>query len=325
MWLSFKKVFWAAIRQLDGQWGRLTALAAAFAIVFFLFFKVFNFDNMYAHLPPLHQGRAGEVFGEGLARQSLARAEADEISGLAPAHGRPGALWGHNDSGDQPRLFLFTAHGADLGTYTLPATARDWEDLAAGWLDSTYYLFVGDIGDNDCLHDWKYIYRLPEPSLGQAGPGQSNRVVRVDTLTFSYPDGRRDVETLLYYPPSRGLFLVSKRERRTYLYALPYPQPWGTTTTARLLGQLPLDLITSGDISANGQEVLLKSYQQVYYWRRRPGEAIEALLRRPPMLLPYAPEPRGEAIAFALDGTGYFTLGEDLKKYRAVLYFYPRE
>jgi hypothetical protein len=325
MWQTLKKALFTPSPEVEGFWGRLTALAAAFAVIYFLFNKVFEFDNMYARLPPLHQGRAGQGFGLGVARQPLARPEADEISGLAPAHGRPGALWGHNDSGDRPRLFLFGQDGADLGTYSLPATARDWEDMAAGWLDSTYYLFVGDIGDNDCLHDWKYIYRLPEPDLANAGPGQATPVARVDTLTFAYPDGRRDVETLLYDPVSRGLYLVSKRERQTYLYLLPHPQPWRSRTTAQLLGRLPLDLITSGDISANGQEVLLKSYQQIYYWRRQPGESIEALLRRPPVLLPYAPEPRGEAVAFGHDGSGFFTLGEDIKKYRAMLYFYPRE
>jgi hypothetical protein len=319
-----KSTFWRepAARRF---WKRLLAYALGFGVVYILFTFYFNFDNMYTHLPPLHGGQLGDHFGWPVPRQSLANREADEISGLAPAHGHPHALWGHNDSGDGPRLFLFDEAGADLGTYLLPAMARDWEDMAAGWIDSTYYLFVGDVGDNDCLHEIKYIYRLPEPTLRQTGPGQPTKVDRVDTLRFRYPDGNRDVETLMFDPVSRNLYLVSKRERKTRLYCLPHPQAGPEIITAQLLAELPLDLITSGDISADGREILLKNYQYVYYWQRQDGESVEAVLCRPPVVLPYQTERRGEAIAFAPDGQGYFTLGEDLKKYRAVLYFYPRK
>jgi len=304
---------------------RLLVYGLGFGVVYWLFAHWFNFDKLYAHLPTTHQGEAGAQFGPPVPRRAVSNTAADEISGLVAAQGRRAALWGHNDSGDIPRLFLIGEDGADLGTYTFPATARDWEDMAACWIDSTYYLFLGDIGDNDSLYEIKYIYRVPEPDLAGAGPGQRAVIGPIDTLRFRYPDGNRDAETLLADPISRNIYVVSKRERNVHLYVLAYPQDWQGISTAQLIGELPFNTLTSGDISANGQEILLKNYQQVYYWQRRAGETVEGTLRRPPLLLPYQEERRGEALAFDRAGTGYYTLGEDVKKYRATLFFYPRK
>jgi hypothetical protein len=87
---------------------------------------------------------------------------------------------------------------------------------------------------------------------------------------------------------------------------------------------IPFHKIVAGDISANGEEVLLKTYDHIYYWKRIPGETIIDLLKRKPMRLPYDREPQGEAIGFAQDGSGYFTLSERKNNKPAELIFYKR-
>ena len=78
--------------------------------------------------------------------------------------------------------------------------------------------------------------------------------------------------------------------------------------------------MVAGDISQNGQQVLLKSYTKVYYWKRTSSaEPIWQTLQRSPSILPYTLEPQGEAIGFTIDGAGYYTVSEGV---HAKLYYY---
>jgi hypothetical protein len=52
-----------------------------------------------------------------------------------------------------------------------------------------------------------------------------------------------------------------------------------------------------------------------------PGEA----LKPPPYIVEYKEEPQGEAITFARDGSGFYTLSEKVKGEKTYLYFYPRK
>jgi hypothetical protein len=65
---------------------------------------------------------------------------------------------------------------------------------------------------------------------------------------------------------------------------------------------------------------------QVFYWQRADGRTLLFdLLQTEPEVLTYQPEPQGEAIGFAADGSGYFTLSEAQSGIEPRLYFYPRE
>jgi hypothetical protein len=56
-----------------------------------------------------------------------------ESSGVTPSTRRPGVLWTHNDSGDEPRLYATDSAGDDLGSILVVGARNvDWEDLGGG-------------------------------------------------------------------------------------------------------------------------------------------------------------------------------------------------
>lgn len=246
-----------------------------------------------------------------------------EASGLVASRANPGYLWTHNDSGDAARIFLIDTEGKIVLTcYVQGATNRDWEDIAIGAgpdLMKTY-LYVGDIGDNLAVYPDKIIYYFEEPVF---------RVNDVDTirrwqrLTVRLPDGMRDSETLLADPAEPALWLVSKREDSVRMYEINLSSG-ADTIMARFSIKLPYHNINGGDISPDGREVLLRTYEGVYYWSRPEGVSLADALRSPGAAVRYEPEPQGEAIAFSLDGTGFYTLSESPQGNRAHLLFYKR-
>ena len=70
----------------------------------------------------------------------------------------------------------------------------------------------------------------------------------------------------------------------------------------------------AGDISINGQDILLKTYNCMLYWRRRPFQLLSDALRQEPTCAPYEIEPQGEAVCFDSRGGGYFTVSEGLNQ-----------
>lgn len=247
-----------------------------------------------------------------------------EASGMAASRVNQGKLWIHNDSGGDDFIFITDTLGKTLGKVQLLDTEnRDWEDMAIVGNAQHAWVYIADTGDNLKWHSQKYIYRFAEPLLPDKSPF-TYTVRQVEKYTFELPDGARDIECLFVDPHSLDIYLVSNREPRKEIYRLPYPQSTTQVQTAMLMGylrvsqELPTDTkknkqrlyLTSGDISPDGQEILLKNYSNIFYWKRKPQESIVQVLQRMPQVLPYKPEPQGEAIAFAADGQSYFTSSE---------------
>lgn len=88
---------------------------------------------------------------------------------------------------------------------------------------------------------------------------------------------------------------------------------------------IDLTMSVAGDISMDGTQILIKNYLVVFYWERDPSESIPEALARNPVILPYKPEPQGEAIAFAPNGKSYFTLSEKRSGIDPVLYRYYKK
>ena len=82
--------------------------------------------------------------------------------------------------------------------------------------------------------------------------------------------------------------------------------------------------ITGGEISPDGSEILLKSYRNVYYFKRQTGESIAQALSKTPIILPYKIELQGEAICWAPNGNAYYCLSEWKDKLAPHIYFYSR-
>jgi hypothetical protein len=274
-------------------------------------------------------------FADGQTRGALENAELTEASDLVPSTKNPGVLWSHNDSGAKARLFALTIDGRDLGSYHLERAAlEDWEDMAIGPgpVAGKSYLYVGDIGANNRARKQISVYRVEEPVVELGQKPKKRRLEAVERFNFVYPDlASRDAESLMIDPREGDLYLVTKPHHGVpVVYRMKAPLDSGKTRTLEqvvalsTLGGGPLlpTLVTSGDISPDGSMILLRTYIHAYLWQRRDGEGVAAALQRPPCGVPLPVEPQGEAIAFAADGKGYYTVSEGR---HALIHFFGRK
>ena len=257
-----------------------------------------------------------EVISEGLFTVGESMGIVDErlveASGLVASVNNPGYFWSHNDSDNPSEIFLIDQQASiKLTCKFTNLENRDWEDIAvgAGSHEGKTYVYVGDIGDNNAQYAVKYIYRFEEPVLSN----QTEIVIsKYDTLIVTLPDGVRDSEALTIDPISKDIFLFSKREDSVRLYQLHYPFLEDTIQAERI-AILPFHNINAADISIDGSEVLIKDYDNIYYWKKESNESIGELLLKKPIELPYDKGPQDEAIAWKRDGSGFFTLGETVR------------
>ncbi len=248
-----------------------------------------------------------------------------EVSGIAASATNPGLFWVHNDSGNKPEVYLIDRSLKVLLTCRLDGVEnRDWEDIAVGPGPEAgkSYLYVGEIGDNEARYQYKMIYRFEEPALGESS---EIRISSFDRIVFSLEDKRKDTETLLIDPASKSLYVVSKREEPVWLYELGNPAETADTLVAKKLYSLPFTQIVGGDVSPDGKSVLLKNYEHIYYWKDEGGKPLKEILRGEHAEVPYELEPQGEAIAWARDHSGFYTLSEKNVGKDTYFYFYSRK
>lgn len=262
----------------------------------------------------------------------------EEISGVAPSYKNPGYLWAEEDSGNPNQIQLISPQGATVGRFTLPALInRDWEDIATiRFKTGQSYIYLAEIGDNAAgrgngmlhrLFNWtasKEIYRFPEPAITGRKLPVTESITAVETITLILPNGPRDAEAMLVDPVTSELYVLTKGwESEVYQATCP---PSVTAPLAMRHGlTLPFRKVTSAAISPDGSEILIRTYKQLFYYERRHGESVMTALRHTPRQIPLASEPQGEAISWLLDGSGYYSTSEQLKKERQLIYFYQRK
>jgi hypothetical protein len=121
------------------------------------------------------------------------------------------------------------------------------------------------------------------------------------------------------------IYLISKREHNVNVYKLPFEaQVKLDTLVPEKVATLPYHNVVAADFSFEGKELLLKTYDRIYYWHKPDSLSIQQTLLTKPTELSYKPEPQGESIAWTLDGRGFYTLSESVDNERAKLYFYKR-
>jgi hypothetical protein len=244
----------------------------------------------------------------------VASSALNEISGLAASRVNDDVLWAHNDSGDSARVFAINTAGALLGTYNISgASATDWEDMALGPgpAAGVEYLYLGDIGDNTAARGSVRVYRVAETSVGSTQSPVNVNLSGAETFTLTYPDGARDAETLMVDPTTGDLYIVSKRESRSRVYRAPASALVnGAAVTMEYKAQLPWGWATGGDISPDGDEVLIRGYSNASLWSRAPGANLWDAFTGGEVSATLRSESQGESIAFDGDGWGYFTVSE---------------
>ena len=199
------------------------------------------------------------------------------------------------------------AHNWDVcrfPTYRL-ATGKTWRS-DRGPDPGPDYLYLADIGDNRETRDEVLIHRIPEPdpTTGVVGGGE--------TLHVTYPLGPTEAETLLVDPINGDMLILGKAlSGRTLVYELPGTVDWSMPQEATHVGEIGLGtfaLATGGD--AGVELIVIRTYDEVFAWERRPGEDLAAGLASPRCRVASVNEAQGEAIALTPDESAFFTVSE---------------
>jgi hypothetical protein len=245
-----------------------------------------------------------------------------EASGLAASRKNRGVLWVHNDGGP-PCVYAITPEGKYLLVCNLnSASNSNWEDIAIGPGPdpNVDYLYIGDIGDNSSRRKSIKIYRVTEPPVDANQPAANVTLSSVEAIELLYPDGPRDAETLMLDPLTKDIYIISK-EGRSRVYRAAYPQSTTAKTTLECVAELPWGTATGGDISPDGQMIIVRGYFAASLWRRPKDAPLWQVFDGSECSIPLIFEQQGEAICFDANGFGYFTTSEH--KHQPIYYF-PR-
>lgn len=274
------------------------------------------------------------TYTKGMSGGNIKTGQLSEASGIVASRKTKDVLWIHNDSGDSARIFAVGKNGADFGIYTFQgASATDWEDIAIGPgpTSGETYIYIGDMGDNAMARSNIKIHRVVEPVVDTAGGPKNVTLSDVESLTLVYADGPHNAETLLVDPLNGDVYIVTKEANgNSQIFRAAAPLSNANTITMSEVGKLvfgapPLlgtTLTTAGDISAQGDLIIVRTYTEAFIWRRSPGMSIAEAFAGDPCMVSTETEPQGEGIGFAVDGSGYFTISESANQ---PLYFYAKQ
>ncbi len=237
----------------------------------------------------------------GSERFSLTQRELHEASGLVSSRQQADVFWALNDSGNPAVLYRLDASAQTIAAVALTGEIRntDWEDIAMlpGMTGAPDFVLLADVGDNRARRSVVDLYFVPEPL-----PGIRTAQV-AHHLRMRFPDGPRDCEAVSYDPLEHRLIFISKRDEPPRVYALPLHQALSQTqATAEYLFDLTsLPQRSSGssslwqrdssgqptalDISADGTQILLLTYQEAYVFDRLPGQSLMAAMQPTPRSL----------------------------------------
>jgi len=275
------------------------------------------------------QSRPADLYGPPVAICELSDQRIQEASGIAASRRNPGCYYVHNDSGDQPQVFLIDRSGRTRLTIRLRgAQAVDWEDIAIapGRTPGAFDVCVADIGDNFCRRSELVIYRFAEVALDEQPDGKP---VYVEPIGYRlrYASGPADAEAFCVDPRSGDAYIVTKGAERAAVYRLP--APWDAQQPMVLKKLMDLELpsvtalsrtVTAADVSPDGRHLAVRCYVDGWEWRL-PYDAGETgfllIFGTAPQRLSLPPEPQGEALCYSADGRSLLTISEGS---RPVLY-----
>ena len=239
-----------------------------------------------------------------------------ETSGIADSKTHANSLWAHEDSGTPTQLMLVGYDGkVKKKVFIKGVQNRDWEEMALSGND----IFLADIGDNLRKFPTYSIYQFKEPAASV------DTVKSAKKIEFKYPDGSHDAEAFLVDPKTGDIYIITKRDNPSRIYKITAPYSYTSINTASYVGDLPYTGIVAAALSANGSEVLLKTYTSIYYYTLSNNQSLPEVLQKEGKRLPYQLEPQGEAVAFTHSNSGFYTLSEKGFSTGVNLNFYKRK
>lgn len=247
-----------------------------------------------------------------------------EASGLVASSVNRQHFWTHNDSGDEGRIFLIDNKAQLRAIYTLEGVdAVDCEDIAWLKIGGEPYLLLADIGDNLAHRSSVSLYLFKEPKADTSRLVHVIPKQEIRHIQLHYPDKARDAEAIIVLPENNQIMIFSKRDFRTGIYVSDVlGDSLKNKDQLRKVGELPFNFITAADISRDGRQLIMKNLMNVYYWRLDSATGVVENMSKPFVKLPYSPEPQGEAIAFDVEGTCFYTLSEQPFGLSSYLYQY---
>jgi hypothetical protein len=148
-----------------------------------------------------------------------------ESSGVAVSRQHAGTFWTHNDSGEP-------------------------------------YIYIADIGDNDAKRPLITVYRVPEPTPGEA------QTRPAEALQASYPDGAHDAEALFVH--NGQMYILTKGETGPVaLYRFPSSTQPGQTVRLERVREFAGDdvkrkeRITGADASPDGRWIAVRTLRDL--------------------------------------------------------------
>lgn len=252
-----------------------------------------------------------------------------EASGVATSRTYPGIFWIHNDSGGGPFIFAINLEGQMLATFEVTgAHARDWEDIALGPCPQSdeSCLYIADTGDNNRRREQTSIYIVPEPDPAIGSPNSIIATAPAQRLRFHYQGHNAyDVEAIAVAPDGT-ITLISKGRRAgsgivEFRIAAGMVSQ-GEEVQADIVGRLPIvpvrylgRWVTGAAISAGGERLVVRTYTELYFFRRGPTGQLTLL---PPVCWIGASEPQGEAVDFLDDGSVVLISEKQANRYGTV-------
>lgn len=212
---------------------------------------------------------------------SVSDPQINESSGIAASRNHPGHVWVHNDSGDQPRLFLLNPRAQLIAIVAIEsAEATDWEDMCSFRLDDTNYLLVGDIGDNNRKRDgdgkpFCRLYLLKEPKVPRSNGLPTVPWNVQSMIDFEFEDGPHDCEGLAFDAQRKEVLLITKTSPgKSGLYSLSIDfRRSSQRTTAKRIASPFVPFATCMDVSPDGRQLIVGSMFSGMLVRRSQNES----------------------------------------------------
>ncbi|WP_435236876.1 hypothetical protein ACR30L_04645 [Psychromonas sp. PT13] len=257
--------------------------------------------------------------------------EISEASGIAVSQTNPSIIWINNDSGNTASLYAVNDQGKHIATLKISGVINyDWEDLANFNYQGNNYLLIADTGDNFLERKDYRLHIIKEPKINT----QSNTIETLTvkpqwSITFSYPDKPKDVESVAIDTVNKQILLLTKRDFPHQLYALPLvPEKTQSTIIADHLGEIsdfpaPLksrlgiidimnysNMPTAMDMTSDDRMAVILTYSSAYLYSKKPSESWLHAFNIKPKRIDFPTLTQGEAIGFSPQGKYLYITSE---------------